>query len=97
MTVLPTEPLAKDISEVMYNVSDSSMFVKWNAFVDSYHGIDFEVISQYAIALFVKPDHTEDLQQVSKWIHLEQEDYNVDPETNMVSYITYKFVMLHYS
>ena len=50
----------KDILDVVYNEMDhrNSLSVTWEAFLDPYHGIDFGIINQYALAVFVRPVET---------------------------------------
>ena len=76
----------KDILDVVYNEMDhrNSLSVTWEAFLDPYHGIDFGIINQYALAVFVRPVETMYMEQLTKWTHLQIGDYDIDPITNQV-------------
>ena len=86
MTILSTEPVLKDILDVVYNEleNSTSLSVTWEAFLDPYHGIDFDIINQYALAVFVRPVETMYMEQLTEWTHLQIDDYDTDPITKQV-------------
>ena len=82
--ILPREPIPREITQVQYNETETSISVAWRPFIDPYHGVDFNITSQYAIALFARTENGKELNQITKWHTIKDEDYTFDSNSDMV-------------
>ena len=64
--------------------NNAVLAVTWKAFADPYLGINLEVVNDYAIAVFVKPEPHVAMNQITKWIHLQTESLHFDPVKKQV-------------
>ena len=88
--ILPLKPVPREILSVEYNDTESSVSVIWRPFDDPYQGINFEVINEYAIAIFARTEHTRELHQLTKWSHLTTGGYSFNAERNEVHFMFLK-------